>query len=1111
MDKRVAIIGSAFRLPSTNSETLWEDLMNQKDLITEVDPSRWNHNRFLHPDKKHPGTSYTFSAGSIGDVSGFDAQFFGISNREAAIMDPQQRLLLEMTWEALENAGVKPSRMRGSETGVYIGIASADYSYRMANDLSVISTSVATGNTASIAANRISYAFDFKGPSIAMDTACSSSLVAFHQACQAIRNGEISQAVTGGVSLHLHPYGFISFSKATMLSPDGRCKVFDKDGNGYVRSEGGGIFLLKDYEMAVADGDSILAVVAGSAVNTDGYKSGLTVPSADAQVALMEKVCEQTGLSPEDFDYLEAHGTGTAVGDPIETHAIGQAIGQKRQEVLPIGSVKGNMGHLETASGVAGMVKAIYSLQNRVVPPTIGMTEPNPNIRFQEWNIQPVTEAIKLPEQKTLTIGVNSFGFGGANAHVILQTPPAVTTPDTPVDLEKQLPFVLSGQSEAAVKQAASELAELLRHSETALYDTAYQLRFKRDLHSEGCVVFASSRSEATVTLKRFAQEASPNDIANVYTGKCLPSNSGQQGKPVFVFSGNGCQWERMGDSLLKQSPIFRDKIEEIDLLFKEIADFSLVDEMQVLNGSGRMEYTEVAQPTLFALQMGIVEVLRSEGITPSAVVGHSVGEIAAACVSGALSLKDAVSVIYHRSQLQGLTKGKGKMTAVGLSVAEIGSIIEELDLRDVCIAGDNSNRGSTVAGEPEQLTLLENKLAADAVFFRRLDLDYAFHSPVMDEIHNAVLEKLKDLTPQHTTCPFFSTVSGQIEDGPNLTADYWWKNIREPVQFQMATTGLIDNEGHRTFIEIGGHPVLRSYVRDGLKSADTEGLIIPTLERQNDNPQQLTATIAATLLSGASIDESNWFPVTGQPVSLPNYPWQKATLWHPVTAESTSLLDLKIDHPLLGTEIPQQQYVWENVIDTGKFSWLSDHVVGESVVFPGTGYLEVLLAAAGTRDSETLELEDIEITLPMILSDGASKKIRTSISSDGRTVVSSRPLAEEGQWSQNAKGRIIEAPTGEYLKIKRSQTPNRKADFTSSDHLEMTQYVGLNYGPGFQAIDKGWREGNRVIGWLKSPESIIDSPYNPITDYYLHPALMDCGLQLIIHLMSDQLNQNEG
>jgi acyl transferase domain-containing protein len=422
--KRVAILGTSFRLPGSKPADFWPALLEGKNLVTEVAADRWSKAPFLHPQRSNRGTSYTFAAGSIGDIYGFDAGFFGISPREAVQMDPQQRLLLELSWEAFENAGVVPSSMRGSACGVYIGIASTDYSFRFAEDMAAMDSATATGTTASIAANRLSYVYDLRGPSMAIDTACSSSLVAFHLACRAIVNGECTAALTGGVSLHLHPYGFVAFSKASMLSKRGFCNVFDQSGDGYVRSEGGGVFLLKDYDQAVADGDNIVAVVANTTINSDGKKSGLTVPSVDAQAALLRQAYETAGISPLEIDYIEAHGTGTSVGDPIETQALGNALGQARPAKKPllIGSVKSNLGHLEAASGVAGLIKALHCIEHRMVPATIGLHSPNPNIKFDDWNIEVVTTKRKLKESGKLIVGINSFGFGGANAHVILES-----------------------------------------------------------------------------------------------------------------------------------------------------------------------------------------------------------------------------------------------------------------------------------------------------------------------------------------------------------------------------------------------------------------------------------------------------------------------------------------------------------------------------------------------------------------------------------------------------------------------------------------------------------------------------------------------------------------
>ena len=699
LNRSVAIIGSAFRLPATTKASFWSDLIDGRDLISTVAADRWSSDGFFHPHKTNPGSAYTFRAGSVGDVSLFDTSFFGISPREAAQMDPQQRLLLELSWEAFEDAGIKPSTMRGSRCGVYIGIASADYSYRLAEDMSSIDSAVATGNTASISANRLSYFYDLKGPSMALDTACSSSLVAFHQACQAIRVGEVTHALTGGISLHLHPYGFVIFSKASMLSPQGHSNVFDESGDGYVRSEGGGIFLLKDYETALSDGDRILALVRNTTVNTDGKKSGLTMPNPEAQATLLSEAYTTAGIAPDDISYIEAHGTGTTVGDPIETLALGESLGQKRRpdNPLPIGSIKSNMGHLEAASGVAGLVKALHVLRHRQIPATIGITRLNTRIDFNHLNLQVVTETLKLPGTHPLIVGVNSFGFGGANAHVILESTenyPIVATIPKCTTLRRNIPLVISGSTVPALQAAAQALKGVLAEPEhPALYDVAYQLAYRREWFEHRGVLFAS--------------EDGGIDPIGMISGLALNTPKG----PAFFYAGNGSQWEGMGRQLMSD-PVFADAIDSIDLTFIPLAGYALRDQLKGVLGADRYQNTNVAQPALFAVQIGITCLLRHLGVHPIATCGHSVGEVAAAWAAGILNLESAVQVIYHRSRLQHTTKGLGNMTAVSTDVQTAQALLHHTGLTEhVCIAGFNSYRGLTLAGEDAHLSFCESLL----------------------------------------------------------------------------------------------------------------------------------------------------------------------------------------------------------------------------------------------------------------------------------------------------------------------------------------------------------------------------------------------------------------
>ncbi|MFA5171064.1 MAG: type I polyketide synthase [Sulfuriferula sp.] len=1104
MAKKVAITGMAFRFPSTDSAHYWDDLLAGRDLVTEVDAERWALDTYRHPDKNHPGTSYTFAAGSVGDVSQFDAGFFGISPREAALMDPQQRLLLEMSWEALENAGVKPSSIRGSQCGVYIGIASNDYAYRLADDLNTVDSTTATGNTSSIAANRISYVLDLRGPSMAIDTACSSSMVAFHQACQSILSGESTQALAGGVSLHLHPYGFITFSKASMLSRRGRCQVFDAAGDGYVRSEGGGVFLLKDYDQAVADGDRILAVVASTAVNTDGRKSGLTVPSAQIQAELLTHTYAKAGIDPTTIDYLEAHGTGTAVGDPIETRAIGEALGKRRAKNNPllIGSIKSNLGHMEAASGIAGLAKALHCIQHRMVPATIGVNTLNPNIDFDDLNVKVVTKNRPLKKSGKIIVGINSFGFGGANAHVILESYEAPKTIVPASSKTTDLPIMLSAKDNAGLKQAASEFAVFLNsQSKTALYDISYNTIFNREAHSHRVVLSGTTPAAIAKSLLAFANdEANKNEVQS---GSALAQPAG----PAFIYSGNGSQWAGMGKQLLQESAIFRTTIREIDALFRLHADFSLEDELAGKHGDDRYELTEIAQPALFAIQVGITRMLAQRGITPIAVAGHSVGEVAAAWACGGLSLADAVAVIYHRSHAQGTTKGKGQMTAVGCGIADAQTLLAAIG-STLAVAGINSSRGITVAGDADQLTQLESALSARHIPFKRLALDYAFHSPAMDAIESNIKQTLNNIQPATSTIPFYSTVTGDLLDGRELDAEYWWHNIRKPVLFEHASKQIMAT-GTNIFIEVGPHAVMRGYLNDALKDGNIEGCVITTLTRQDDAADLVWAAVNSAIVAGACIDWASLFPVPGKFISLPNYPWQRERHWHPVSAASMGLLTRHKVHPLLGYALQQHELTWENQLDTLILPSLADHVVGEAAVFPGTGFAELVLAAAlAWKPSELAEIEELEIRSPLILSSEHAKTVRVSIAAqDGSVSITGRDQAGTEPWTTHAVARILSEP-GDILLARIAPTlPARQPDFDHTSHNALTRAAGLDYGAEFQRIDHGWVNGTTALAVFFTPTSSAPD----LAQTHLHPAILDCTFQLIIQLLKDDLAMYDG
>ena len=1088
-------------MPGVANEGFWEALLSGKDLVSTVDPGRWAQESYLHPRKSAPGTSYTFAAGSIGDVSGFDAAFFGISPREAEQMDPQQRLLLEMTWEAFENAAIRPSSVRGSRVGVFVGLSAVDYAYCRADDLGSIDANSMTGSTGSIAANRISYAFDLLGPSMAIDTACSSSLVALHQACQSIRTGESDAAVVGGVSLHLHPYGFVGFSKASMLSRQGRCSVFDERGDGYVRSEGGAVVLLKPLAQAIAEGNRIQAVILETGVNNDGRKVGLTVPSHASQAALLREVYERAGIAPADIDYLEAHGTGTAVGDPIEARAIGEALGQRRpaHQPLPIGSIKSQVGHLEAASGMAGLIKGLHVLRHRRVPSQLHLDKPNPNIDFAGWNLAPVTRTLELDANRRVVVGVSAFGFGGTNAHAVLASfESGAASPR--LQVAPCAPLLLSARTPAALRKGARRMAQFLRErSDLSDYDIAWSAMFARDTHAHRLCARTTDRSSLAEALQRFADTGT---ATGVVSGRFRRESSA----PAFVFSGNGSQWVGMGLQLLDQEAVFRETIEEIDVLFGALSGRSIMAELPAAPVSGGFERTEVAQPALFAVQAGLTRLFERQGIRPVAVCGHSVGEVAAAWASGALSVEAAVRVIHARSTQQAVTRGRGAMAAVGLGEADVQALLEELALRDeLTLAALNGPNGVTVAGDDSAVARLASELGRRAIMFRRLPLDYAFHSAAMDPIREDLLRSLQRLECEAGAIPLYSTVTGAPIDGGSLGADYWWRNVREPVRFLAAIQAMI-GAGINTFVEIGPRPVLLSYLNEIGKAVGEELFTVASMTTDQSGGDRIRSVSDQLELSGALHDPSRLFPVPGQAVELPHYPWQRERFWYRSSASSLGLLARHHVHPLLGYALAGESMHWENPLDTHRMPALADHVVSGSVVFPAAGFVEMALAAGALqRPGSYPAIEDLEILAPLLLDKEHSRVVRLRIQpEDGSFSIVSRDRESNGDWRTHAVGRLVdsEPAANETLVL-----PEHQPDLTAEAHYARASSLGLHYGPAFQSVTAAWYTGGSLIGSVALPPAVA----HEADAMLLHPACLDGALQLFLDLAWRELGASHG
>ena len=666
------------------------------------------------------------------------------------------------------------------------------------------------------------------------------------------------------------------------------------------------------------------------------------------------------------------------------------------------------------------------------------------------------------------------------------------------------LPLILSAKTVDALKSTARDFSDFLgKQHQSALYDIAYNTALRREWHDHRLIIYGTITKNIARELLNFANDTQKTHPLE--TGVALKAPLG----PAFIYSGNGSQWQGMGKQLLNEEPLFRRTIQEIDVLFSRHANFSLEDELAERNGECRYERTEIAQPALFAIQVGITEMLRHRGLKPVAVAGHSVGEVAAAWASGALTLEAAVEVIFHRSRLQGTTKGKGAMTAIGLGHEAALGLIAELGLSSaLTVAGINSSRGVTIAGSPNLLAQMETILTTREIFHKRLNIDYAFHSPVMDEIEMSVKKALSTIQPQMSLVPFYSSVTGKLIEGENLNAEYWWNNIRKPVLFEQATKSILAN-GTNIFIEIGPHAVLRSYINTCMKDDGIEGRIISTATEGNNSPRRIWRAYSQALISGANIDWQHIFSSPGSFIQLPNYPWQRERHWHTVTPESIGLLDRQKVHALLGYPLRQQELTWENQLDTKLHAALADHTVGDVNVFPGTGFSELALAAAfAWQHGIVAEIEGLEIRSPLLLSDDHSKLIRLNIEAlDGSMTIKGRDHCSTESWVLHAVARILTEPQENLLRRECPLLPARQPDFTTASHEILTRKAGLMYGPAFQCIDYGWLEGDSALGVFRIPESIE----NEIATCYLHPAILDCTFQLIIQLLREEVGVHEG
>ena len=1088
----IAIVGASCRFPSAPTlRSFWSLLIDGKQAIGSVGEARWATGFYGHPRASELGKSYTWAAGLLDEIDGFDPEFFGISAREAAQIDPQQRLLLELAAEAFEDAGFAPQGLRGADMGVYVGASAMEYSNRTIGDLAAADAYFMTGTSLSILSNRISYTFDLHGPSLTIDTACSSSLVAVHLACEDIRRGRVASALVGGVNLLLSPFPFVGFSRAGMLSKTGRCHSFDARADGYVRGEGGGVILLKPLSQALVDGDRIRGVILGSGTNSDGRTVGMSLPSRASQAALLREVYKAAEIDPKDLRFVEAHGTGTSVGDPIEAGAIGDVLGGHQSRPLPIGSVKTNIGHLEPAAGMAGLLKSVMALEHGILPRSLNFETPNPRIDFARLGIAVAETEIVLDGAGTGGVaGINSFGFGGTNAHVVIGAAPA--RPPVEATTAVSGPLLLSAASEAALKSLAARWSERIDAASDAELPGLIRAAARRRGHfSARLAALDSDRAGLVSSLKAFAEGTASQNIV---------SDAGSRpARPVFVFCGNGAQWAGMGRDALAGNARFREALDEVDALLKPLLGWSVGALLQSISDPAEIARTDVAQPLIFAVQVASVAALREHGIEPGATVGHSIGEIAAAWAAGALSLADAAFLVVARSRQQQRTAGLGRMAVLGLGIEEARQAFTELGAA-LEIAGVNASRSLTIAGPIAELKKIEAVAKKRRWVFSFLDLDYAFHTSAMEMIKDDVIASLAALRPVAPRIPFVSTVSATTVTGPDLDARYWWLNIREPVRFGDAIRHLIEN-GSTLFLEVGPHPVLQSYMRDALQVAGVAGKCLGSLTRKPLAGDPFARIAAACHVAGADLSAS---PRYDGPVvldNLPSYPWQREKYWFHATSEGIDFARLHHDHPLLGYRWTADAVEWTNHIDTASFPWLEDHKVERSVVLPAAAMVETFLAVAAARfpKAATLEVRELEIFRAISLDPQRLRNCRVRVDADGNCHLDSRPRLSADPWAQNAAGQVdgtdeavvdFAWPLGAPVDVIDAATLYRAAEA-----------IGLAYGPEFQPVEKLeiFENGDAIVSFRE---------LEPMPGLAVDPRLLDGALQGVIGII---LSRREG
>lgn len=1003
----IAIVGIGCRFPggAHDPAALWTLLMNGVDAITEVPADRWDAGDLYDPDPLAAGKASSRWGGFLDDIEGFDAAFFGISPREAARMDPQQRLLLEVAWDALEDAGLGTAALAGRAAGVFVGVHShsSDYWNLQARDRAGLDAYAGTGTSHSVLAGRLSYLLDLRGPSMAIDTACSSSLVAVHLACQALRAGECGLALAAGVNVILSPEFTVAASRMQMLAADGRCKAFDARADGFVRGEGCGVVVLKRLSDALAAGDPVRAVIRGSGVNQDGRTNGLTAPNGHAQATLIRGVLAGAGVAGAEIGYVEAHGTGTPLGDPIEIEALAAALGPRETgSPCHVGSLKANVGHLEGAAGIAGLIKATLAVQRGAIPPQVHFQRLNPHISLEGTPLAIATEGRAWPAGSgPRRAGVSSFGWSGTNAHVVLEEAPL--RPVAALD-DGSAPCLLaiSARSTAALDAALRGYRAFVPGASASLGDIAYTAAVRRSHHAHRAAVVAGSKAEAVDRLQALID-------GEARRGTALGARE-ESGPPrvVFVFPGQGSQWLGMGRGLLASSAVFRAALERCSEALREHVSWSLLDELTAEEHASRLGEIDVVQPVLWAIQVALAAEWRAWGVEPAAVVGHSMGEIAAAHVAGALTLAESAAIICRRSRLLRALSGRGAMALVDLSRADAEAALRGHETA-LAVAVLNSPRSSVISGDPTALQALLGVLRGRGVFCREISVDVASHSPQVDALLVPLRAALRDLAPKAVAVPMHSTVTGALCPGSDLDAGYWARNLREPVLFSSVVRSLAES-GHTRFVEISPHPILTPAIEETLASLGIAGAAIPSLRRHEDEWSSMLESVGALWAAGGAVAWERLFPGARRPVGLPRYPWQHERFW--LAAEPPG--QRTVEQPFLGRRLEIAEtpgrIAWEVELDGDAPDARLEHRLRGIGMLPASAIVATMIAAAREASRASGMIADIEFRRAIVVPEpGARLRMQTVLTplgeDEARVAVYTRSGGEP--WVLHAEARL--------------------------------------------------------------------------------------------------------